>query len=298
VSFFISHKGPVPIKPTPNPYPSRVQGWKKHLTLSFFLLMLGGLGLFRFYKPVYDICQQEFFEKAALLQGAFLRPFQETNALLKENQSFMHLKQDHARLEQENEALKWKIQALEPLAHENVALKQNLNIPSFAAYERLTVRVLASPYDGFHHFFLVAAGKEDGLAKDQAVVTPDGIVGRIERVGQKIARILLINDINSRIPVMTEVSQQRAILAGEGTAFPTLVYLDDSKRIQRGEKVVTSGLGGLFPPGLPVGIVEEISNGKVCVRPYASFRHIDWVHILRVNSETVAQEIETFLEGE
>lgn len=298
MSLFISHKGPIPIKPTANPYPSRVQGWKKHLTLSFFLLLLGGVCLFRFYKPIYDICQQEFFEKTALVQGTFLRPFQKTNAFLKENQSFTHLRQDHARLLQENEALKWKIQALEPYAHENAVLKQNLNIPSFATYKRLTVRVLATPYDGLHHFFLVAAGKKDGLEKDQAVLIPDGIVGRIEKVGQKIARILLINDINSRIPVMTEISQQRAILAGEGNALPTLVYLDDSKRIQRGERVVTSGLGGFFPPGLPVGIVEEIANGKVRVKPYASFGHIEWVHILRVDSETLSQEIETFLEGE
>ncbi len=219
MSLFITHKGPTPIKPTANPYPSRVQGWKKHLTLSIFFLLLGGVGLFRFYEPIYEVCSQELFEKTAQLQGIFIRPLQETNAILKENQSFRHLKQEHARLIQENEALKWKIQSLEPAIYENAVLKQNLNIPTFAIYKHLTARILASPYDGLHHFFLIAAGKEDGLEKDQAVVTSEGVLGRLEKVGQKVARVLLLNDLNSRIPVMTDSSKQRAILAGEGHAL-------------------------------------------------------------------------------
>jgi len=177
-------------------------------------------------------------------------------------------------------------------------LRKSLNIPMVEQYGQLTAKILSSPYDGLHHFFLIAAGSQDGLNKEQPVVVKEGVVGRLEKVGSHVSRVLLLNDSSSRIPVVTSTSQQMAILAGEGTFLPALVYVGDVRKIQQGEQVVTSGMGGIFPAGLPIGIVDEISNNKIRVRPYAPFYSMDCVHILQVHSEEFREEFKAMLRAE
>lgn len=297
MSFFIRHKKPTPLKVKANPYPSRFQKWRSGLGFTFILILIMG-GSLRFYKPFYEKVQQELFEGTTWIQGAFIYPFHETHALFKNTHVLMHLKEEYARLSQENENLKWKIQELDSLHLENKALRQNLHIPMVEKYGHLTAKILSSPYDGLHHFVLIAAGYKDGLEKEQPVIVKEGVLGRLEKVGRHVSRILLLNDSNSRIPVITSTSQQKAILAGDGTFFPTLVYVGDIRKIQPGEKVVTSGMGGIFPAGLPIGIVDEITNNKIRVRPYAPFRDMEWVHILQVNSDEFMEEFNAALRAE
>lgn len=297
MSFFVRRKKSAPLKPKANPYPSRFQKWKYSLGFTFILILLVS-GALRFYKPFYNKVEQEFFEGSAWIQSMFIQPFSNIHALLKDIHSVMYLQEEHARLSQENEKLKWALQSLDSLQHENRELKQHLHIPAVEQYGHLTAKILVSPYDGLHHFFLIAAGHKDGLEKDQAVIVKEGVVGRLEKVGRHISRVLLLNDSNSRIPVTTSSSQQKAILAGDGTFFPTLVYVEDIHKIQKGEKVVTSGMGGIFPAGLPIGIVDEIINGKIKIRPYVPFQQLEWVHILQVHSEDFTEELNTALRAE
>jgi len=295
VPLFVRHKKPGPLKPTANPYPSRFQRWRYSLGLVFILIVVGGGGL-HFYKPFYNAFQSGFFEGTALFQGVFIYPFHKTGAFLKDTHVFMNLKEKYESLKEENEALKWRLQTLEPLQHENMILRKSLKIPIVETYGHLTARVFSSPYDGLHHFFLIAAGEKGGLKKNQVVVSPEGVVGRLEKVGKYVSRVLLLNDVNSRIPVMLSLSKQKAILAGEGRFFPTLVFVGDVRKIQQGEKVVTLGLGGIFPAGLPVGIVDEITNSKVKVRPYAPLYDLEWIHVLRGHSENLLEGLNNDME--
>ncbi|HUX80224.1 MAG TPA: rod shape-determining protein MreC [Alphaproteobacteria bacterium] len=297
MAVFVRQKKPGPLKPTANPYPSRFQRWRHSLGITFILILILG-GSLRFYKPLYDVLQEVLFDGTALVHGTFIHPFHETRALLKNTYTFMHLKKEHARLKDENEKLKWQLQYLAPLQHENVVLRENLKVPSYQKYGHITTRILSSPYDGLHHFFLIAAGHGENLEKNQAVIVPEGVVGRLEKVGRYVSRVLLLNDINSRIPVMTSESKQKAILAGDGSFFPTLVYIEDMRKVQKGESVLTSGLGGIFPAGLPIGRVDEITNGKIRVRPYVPFQKLEWVQILRINPDGFLEELSTVLEGE
>lgn len=297
MALFVRHKKPSPLKPTANPYPSRFQRWRHSLGITFILIVMVG-GSLRFYKPFYAAFQQELFEGTAWVHGVFIQPFHETRTLLKDTHIFIHLKEDYIRVKEENELLKRQVQALQPFQHENAVLRKNLHVSAFEKHGYLTARLLSTPYDGLHHFFLIAAGQRQGLEKNQAVIVHEGVVGRLEKVGRQVSRVLLLNDSSSRIPVMTETSEQKAILAGDGSFLPTLVYVADVRKIQQGEKVVTSGLGGIFPAGLPVGIVDEITNGKIRVRPYVPFRELEWVQILRINSEDFLDELNTALEGE
>lgn len=256
------------------------------------------MGAVRFYKPLYDPLQDLLFEGACGLQRVFLHPFHGTTALLKDTHNLMHLREEFARLSTENATLKRELQTLRPLSHENEALKKVLHIPAAEALTYRAVRVLASPYDGLHRFFLIDVDSQESLVKDQAVVVEEGIVGRLEKVGKYTARVLLLTDVNSRIPVMTTLSDQKAILAGDGTFLPTLIYINDVRKIQPGEKVVTSGLGGFFPPGYPVGIVESTENGHIKVRPYAALHSMEWVQILKALPPGFYEEVSSGLEEE
>lgn len=297
MALFLRYKKPGPLKPTPNPYPSRFQFWRHSLLASFILILIGG-GILRFYKPFYDPLQDGLFEGVAWLQKGFLQPFHETSALLKDAHQFIYLKDEYGRLKLENENLHKEVQALRSLAHENEALRKMLNAPSVEVVKYSAVRVLSSPYDGFHRFFLIEGGQKDDLIKDQPVIVEEGVVGRLEKVGTHVARVLLITDLNSRIPVVTSLSNEKAILSGNGSFLPTLVYVNDVKKIQVGEQIVTSGLGGVFPPGLPVGVVDAIENGKVKVRPYVPFQKVEWVQVLKIHPENFYKEINTALEEE
>ncbi len=296
MSFFIRHKKPGPLKPTANPYPSRFKRWRQSFGLIFIVILIMGVFV-RCYKPFYETFRDELFEGTALSHGVFIFPFQKTRALLKKTQTFINLKEEHARLKEENEALKWQLQTLLPLQHENDVLRKSLKVTTFEKYTHLTAHILSSPYDGLHHFCLITAGKKHGLEKDQAVSAPEGIVGRLEKVGTYVSRVLLLNDSNSRIPVMTSTSEQKAILAGDGSPLPTLVYVADVRTIRQGEEVVTSGLGGIFPPGLPIGYVDEIKNGKIRVRPFVNFQNLEWVHILQIKKEGIFNELHSVLGG-
>lgn len=297
MSFFKQRKKPGPLKPQPNPYPSRFQRWRYSLAFPLVLLILFG-GALRFYKPFYDPFYKGLFEGTAWIQGAFMKPFRETHTFFKDTYVFMNLKEEYQRLKEENEKQKWLIQTLTPLQHENTILKKHLNVIAFQKHGHHTVQVLSNPYDGMHHFFLIAGGLKEGLQKDQAVIAREGVVGRIEKVGNYTSRVLLLNDSSSRIPVITVGSEQKAILAGDGSDLPALVYIGDIKKIQVGEPVVTSGFGGIFPPGLPIGTVANVSNGKIKVRPYAPLQDLEWVHILQAKSEDYLNELHSLLEGE
>jgi rod shape-determining protein MreC len=296
VSVFRRYKPPGPLKRKANPYPTRTYPFRQKISILVFAFFLLGGAALRFYPSLYNPLSSFLFEGTASFQRIFIYPFQQAHTFLKDSYTFINLKNEHAALVQENKDLKWKLQVLHPLQHENNVLRQQLNVSTPRPYMHRVARIVSSPYDGIHYFFLIAAGSDQGLTKDQAVVDPDGVLGRIEKVGHHVARVLLLNDVNSRVPVMTEGSHQKAILAGEGNFFPTLVYVTDIQKIKPGEKVVTSGVGGIFPPGLPVGYINDITGGKIHVRLLASYKNLEWVHILHPQSASFLQEVQTNLE--
>jgi rod shape-determining protein MreC len=136
----------------------------------------------------------------------------------------------------------------------------------------------------FVRTLVLAAGERDGVRPQQAVVGARGLVGRVTDVGSDAARILLITDLNSRVPVLIEESGRRAILSGDNSAMPRLMFMEAEAQISAGDRVVTSGHGGVFPPGLPVGTVTEAEGGALRVRPFAQWSRLDNVSVLRYRS--------------
>jgi rod shape-determining protein MreC len=190
------------------------------------------------------------------------------------------LRGENERLRAQNsQLLKWQ-DAARNLAAENVAFKKLLKFVPPPRAQYATARIIAASGGVFVRSVLVNAGKRDGLAKGQAVITGDGLAGRIVSVGVGSARVLLISDLNSRIPVLFEGSRRRAILAGDNSETPRLVFLKRRGRIAPGERILTSGHGGVFPPGIPVGVVSSSRDGGNKVLPFVRADLLEYVRIV------------------
>ena len=127
---------------------------------------------------------------------------------------------------------------------------------------------------------LINAGSRDGLGRGQAAMTGHGLAGRVTAVGLQSARILLITDINSRVPVIVQSSRDRAILAGDNSRLPRLAFLPSNASVNSGDIIVTSGHGGIFPAGLPVGRVSRSDDGVVRVNPFVRFEKLEFVRVI------------------
>mgnify|MGYP001426707493 CR=1 FL=1 len=143
----------------------------------------------------------------------------------------------------------------------------------------VTARIIAGTMGSISNTFVINAGSEDGVGKGQPVLSDKGFVGRIIAVSKNSARILLATDINSRIPVILESTRTRALMVGGNTERPRLIHLPPGAQITSSERIVTSGHGGVFPPGLPVGLVASVNDVSVEVQLFTDYHLIEFVRI-------------------
>jgi rod shape-determining protein MreC len=188
--------------------------------------------------------------------------------------------QDNDRLTEENERLMGWQQAALKLASENARLRGLLQLTPEPPATYLTARVVANSGGAYARSLLIHAGSENGVSRGQAAVTGEGLVGRVSEVGSRAARILLVTDLNSRVPVIVEGSRQRALLAGDNSERPRLRYLDTGAVVRIGDRIITSGQGGVFPPGLPVGVVASLDGDAPRVEPYAEVSRVEYLRIV------------------
>ena len=126
---------------------------------------------------------------------------------------------------------------------------------------------------------LVNLGRQDGLRIGYAVINGDGLIGRTVEAGDEVARVLLLNDLNSRIPVLVGPSGARALALGDNSAELQLGFVQDGAEIETGDEVYTSGSDGVLPRGLRVGVVAG-EPGTYTVRPFAELDSLDVVSVL------------------
>jgi rod shape-determining protein MreC len=191
------------------------------------------------------------------------------------------LREENARLRAQNQRLlEWQDTARR-LALENAALRQLLNLEAgVAPPTAVAARVVADAGGPFVHTVLVDAGADQGVVKGMAAVNERGLVGRVIEVGRRSARVLLLTDFNSRVPVMVEPARDQAILAGDNSREPGLTFLPLNPRMAVGQRVVTSGRGGVLPPGLAVGRISAIDDHKVAVAPVVDWERLEYVRLL------------------
>jgi rod shape-determining protein MreC len=186
---------------------------------------------------------------------------------------------DNARLRAENERLRrWQAVAL-ALDTENTALKKNLRWIPEPAPNFVTAPVVADAGGVYARAVLLAAGPNHGITKGQIALDDRGLVGRVTEIGARSVRVLLLTDLNSRVPVILENSRARALLVGTNGVRPRLQYWPEGVQPAEGERVVTSAEAGSFPAGLPVGVVRYTANNVPEVDPVARLDRLEVVRL-------------------
>lgn len=186
---------------------------------------------------------------------------------------------ENARLRAENERLRqWESVAL-ALDAENAALKANLHWVPDPAASFVTARVVADAGGVYARAVLLSTGPGVHIAKGQVALDDRGLVGRVTELGNRSARVLLITDINSRVPVTLQGSRVRAIVAGTNGPRPRLLYWPEGERPAEGDRVVTSAEANAFPAGLLVGTVHVVGPNAIEVVPAARLDRLEIVRI-------------------
>ena len=205
---------------------------------------------------------------------------------------FIGTYEENRRLVRENERLlQWQQAALD-LTADNEKLRSLVNAVPTASVAYVTARVIANSGGAYVRTVMIDAGSDQHLARGQAAITGEGLIGRLTEVGTRAARVLLITDLNSRIPVVIDGSRTNAVLAGDNSERPRLVYLSTSDAVKIGDRVVTSGEGGVFPPGLPVGVVSAIDAGGPRIEPFVELSQLGYLMVVDYGlSEALPQPV-------
>lgn len=220
-------------------------------------------------------------DAAAPVLSALSQPVAAVRRGVENVNQLVYLQRDNQRLHEENERLRrWQASARE-LERENAAYRALLSVRNEPRVSSITTRVIADSGAPFVRTVVFASGTRDGVQNGQALVTGEGLVGRVVAAGRRASRALLLTDLNSRVPVVVESSRHRGVLTGDNSAQPKLGFLPANARVAIGERVVTSGDGGLFPPGIPVGVITAIGDSGVRVQPLVDWDRLEYVRVLR-----------------
>ncbi|MDJ1015366.1 MAG: rod shape-determining protein MreC [Paracoccaceae bacterium] len=211
-----------------------------------------------------------------------LVPVTQTVEMVQGLQSYARLQQQNQDLRRELRQMKaWKEAALQ-LEQENAKLLDLNRVRLDPSLTVVTGQVIADSGSPFRQSVLLNVGAaRDGIKDGWAVTDGLGLVGRISGVGLNSSRVLLLTDIASRIPVTIQPSGQRAMLSGDNSALPVLEFIEFPEEVRPGDRVVSSGDGGVFPAGLLVGNVVLARDGRLRLRLSADYERLEFLRVLR-----------------
>ena len=203
---------------------------------------------------------------ADMVEGfqSYARIYEQNQELRRELQQMKAWKEAAVQLEQQNAKL---------LAQNQVRLDPKLTSVSGV--------VLADSGSPFRQSVLLNVGSRDGIVDGWATMDGLGLVGRIAGVGQTTSRVILLTDASSRIPVTIQPSGQKAILAGDNSSLPPVEFLESPEQVKPGDRVVSSGDGGVFPAGILVGQVAQSTDNRLRVLLAADYERLEFLRVLR-----------------
>jgi len=215
----------------------------------------------------------------APILGVLAEPLANARTAVDNARHMLTIYQDNVRLRDENERLRqWQSVAL-ALDAENATLKANLSWVPDPTPSYITSRVVADAGGIYARAVLISAGPNHRIVKGQIALDDRGLVGRVTELGARSARVLLLTDMNSRIPVILESSRARALLSGNNSSRPRLMFWPEGVQPAEGERVVTSAEANVFPAGLPIGTVRYNANNVAEVEPLA---RLDRLEVIRL----------------
>lgn len=215
---------------------------------------------------------------APMLQTA-TKPADPFRAIGRTISSQLDLNAELQRLKAENQKLsgwEWRAKQLETKLADLEAL---MKVVPEKHISFVTSRVIADSSGAFARSVMINSGSKENVKVGYPVINADGFVGRVVDVGPHVSRVLLACDVDSRIPVNVGANDIHAILVGDNGDHPRLLYMPDDAKIALGDDVSTSGIGGLFPPGLRIGkVTGNLNEPRVTLK--TNLDPLDYVSVL------------------
>lgn len=219
-----------------------------------------------------------------------MAPIHGTAHLLADFQSYQRLAAQNQDLRRELQQMKaWREAALQ-LEQENAKLLDLNNVRIDPKLTFVTGVVMTDSGSPFRQSVILNVGARDGIIDGWPTMDGIGLAGRIAGVGRQTSRVLLLTDTSSRIPITILPSGQRAILAGDSTSNPMIEFLEDRAVVRPGDRVVSSGDGGVFPADLLVGQVALGTDNRLRVRLAADYQRLEFLRVLRARPHEVIND--------
>ena len=210
-----------------------------------------------------------------------LRPMTSVVKLAQDYQSYEKLLEQNKELRRELQQMKsWKEAALQ-LEQENARLLDLNQLRLDSKLTHVSGIVIADSGSPFRQSVLLNIGSRDGIQDGWAAMDGLGLVGRISGVGSSTSRVILLTDNASQIPVIVQPSGQRAILMGDNSFAPPVEFIENIDLVRPGDRVITSGGGGVLPAGLLVGTLAMDPNGRLRARLVADYKRLEFLKVLR-----------------
>ena len=246
----------------------------------YFSLALLFLVFESFHSPIPDTLRQIAADTVTPILNLVNEPIKATQDGIERLVGVSKISDQNTQLKKENEKLAHWEQAALQLLRENERLLAILKgsgkeVPTIA-----TGRVVGVGGGAFENSVIVNVGKGNNVQRNWPVVNDLGLVGRIITVGQLSSRVLLLTDLNSRVPVRISRSGTLGILEGRNSNVMALNFLPAEADVRVGDRIITSGHGSMFPPDLPVGYVTAVSDLVIEVAPEAYLDRIDYIRVL------------------
>lgn len=218
----------------------------------------------------------------APVHAVLSEPIGAVRGAVAEVEALVALRADNARLREENERLRrWQAAAL-ALEQENTTLRRMTGFVADPMPAYRTARVVADAGGIYARAVLLRTGPELQPLRGQVAMDDRGLAGRVTEVGSRSARILLVTDLNSRIPVVLDGTGARAVMAGTNGPRPRLQHWPEGIRPAEGQRIVTLGDAATVPGGLPVGVVRWTESGAAEVELFARLDRLDVLRLFEL----------------
>jgi rod shape-determining protein MreC len=252
------------------------------IAASFALLLVGKADIL-----IVERARVQITDALAPILEVVSRPAESVGRVVDGARNMFDLQARVSHLQEQNGRLRQWRDVAAGLEVENAALRGLLKYVPPPNSSFISARIIAEAGGPFVRSALINAGRRQGVRRGLAVMSGDGVVGSIVEVGDRHSRVLLVTDLNSQIPVVVHTSRAPAIAVGDNTARMRLNYLPQNSAITPGDRIETSGHGGMFPAGLPVGTVTAVGENEVRVAPLIDWERLEYVRVIDFGLEGV-----------
>ena len=220
------------------------------------------------------------FVKDTIYRGSLIvsSPIKGIDGTFQSIKGHLNLYNNYTELKEENVELKNKISKSDYLILENTQLRKLIEEQVSSPSNLVSARVMLDKQSPYLNSFIINIGTNKEIKNGMAVLDGKNFIGRIVDVNFFSSRVLLVSDLNSKIPVIIEPSGNHAILSGKGKNDPLLDYLPENHLVKNNDKVYTSGKEGIFSAGIPIGEVI-VKKDQINVLLFSSLSQVSFVNI-------------------